>query len=275
VFKLPNSSHVFHDWWRNGHGRVNLARAITSSCDVYFYGLASRMGIQRMDDILTQFGFGELTGIDMDGELAGIVASPEWKRKNKGGHWYPGDTVNSSIGQGDMQATPIQLAAAVSTLANRGQRFMPYLLLAEQMPGQAYTPQQPIPLDPVKLQDPAYWDIVIHAMQDVVATPQGTAHTLFGKNYTYTIAAKTGTGALSKRRNPNEEDKQENVPEKLRDHHLFIAFAPVDKPTIALAIVTENSNDAIEAARAILDYYLGSQQNVHRQPPTQIKKAGT
>jgi|SRR5579885_438912 penicillin-binding protein 2 len=275
IFKLPNSSHIFHDWVRNGHGRVNLPRAITVSCDIYFYNLSMKMGIDKMDDILTRFGYGALTGIDLDGELPGIVASPAWKRKNRGTRWYPGDTIISTIGQGDMQATPIQLASAVATLANRGQRFMPYLLLGEQLPGKAYTPQQPIPLEPVKLHDNKYWDVVINAMQDVVGSPQGTAYSLFGRGYTYTVAAKTGTGALSKRRNPNEEDKQESVPEKLRDHHLFIAFAPVDKPKIALAIVTENSNDAVETARYILDYYLGSQQNANRQPQNQIKKAGT
>lgn len=274
TFKLPNATHVFHDWVRQGHGKVNLARAITSSCDIYFYGLAAKMGIQRIDDILTQFGYGSLTGIDLDGELPGIVASPEWKRKNRGSRWYTGDTIVSSIGQGDMQATPLQLASAISTIANRGQRFTPHLLLGQQMPGKTYTPQQPNALPPVKLRNNGYWDFVIKAMQDVVDAPQGTAYSHFGRNYTYTIAAKTGTGALSKRRNPNEEDKQENVPEKLRDHHLFVAFAPVENPKLAIAIVTENSNNAIEVARAIFDYYLGGQQNVDRQP-TQVKNATT
>ncbi|VVC76216.1 Penicillin-binding protein 2 [Aquicella siphonis] len=274
-FKLPNSTHIFHDWRKNGHGRVNLPKAIAVSCDIFFYELASKMGIQRIDDILTQFGYGALTGIDLNGELAGIVASPEWKRKNKGTRWYPGDTVISSIGQGDMQATPLQLASAVATMSNRGKRFMPYLRLGEQMPGREYIPQQPVLLDPVRLTDEKYWDIVINAMQDVVASPQGTAYSQFGRNYSYTIAAKTGTAALSKRRNPNEEDKQENVPERLRDHHLFVAFAPVENPKIALAIITENSNNAIEAARAIFDYYLGGQQRVDRQSQNQAEKART
>jgi penicillin-binding protein 2 len=271
-FKLSTSSHIFHDWQRSGHGWVNLSRAIMLSCDIYFYELANKMGIHRMDAILTQFGFGSLTGIDLDGELPGIVASPEWKRKVKGAHWYNGDTINSSIGQGDMQATPLQLAAGVATLANRGQRFMPYLLLGEQMPGKPYLSQQPIPLDAVVLHDNQYWDIVIKAMQDVVASPRGGAYHSFGRHYTYTVAAKTGTGALSKRRHPDEEDKQETLPEKLRDHHLFIAFAPTDKPKIALAIVTENSNNAIEAARIIFDYYLGNKQNADRQPQNKTEK---
>ena len=266
TFKLPNSTHVFHDWKKEGHGKVNLARAITSSCDIYFYTLATKMGIQRIDEILTAFGFGNLTGIDLDGELSGIVASPEWKQKTRGVHWYPGDTIVATIGQGDMQATPLQLAVGVSTLANRGQRFMPYLLLGEQIPGQDFAAQLPTPLQPIKLNENKYWDIVIKAMQDVVDSPLGTAYPAFGRNYTYTIAAKTGTAALSRRRNPDEMDKQENTPEKLRDHHLFIAFAPVQNPQLALAVVTENSNNAIEVARAIFDYYLGGQHSLARQP---------
>lgn len=275
VFKLPTSSRIWHDWVKQGHGRVNLPKAIIVSCDIYFYNLATKLGIQRMGDILTKFGYGALTGIDLEGELPGLVASMEWKRKVKGARWYMGDTVNASIGQGDMQTTPLQLAHAVSILANRGGRFMPYLLLGEQMPGKAYTTQPLIPLESVHLRDKKYWDIVIKAMQDVVDSPQGTAYRYYGRHYTYTIAAKTGTAALSKRRNPDEEDKQENLPERLRDHHLFIAFAPVDKPQIALAIVTENSNSAVEAARIILDYYLGTKQDVNRQPKTQTQKTGT
>jgi penicillin-binding protein 2 len=274
TFKLPNYSRVWHDWVRNGHGRVNLSRAIASSCDIYFYQLSSKMGIKLMDDILMQFGFGAFTGIDLDGELPGVVASPEWKLKVKGQHWYPGDTTNSSIGQGDMQATPLQLASAVSTIANHGQRYLPFLLLGEQEPGKLYIAHQSMPLAPVKLRDDKFWDIVIKAMQDVVDNPQGTAYTHYGRGYTYTIAGKTGTAALSRRRIPNEEDKQESVPEKLRDHHLFIAFAPVDDPKIAIAIITENSNNAIDVARAIMDYYLGNQVNVIRQQETKVQPAG-
>lgn len=267
-FELPNGAHVFHDWRHHGHGMVNMSRAIMGSCDTYFYNLALKMGIRRMDTILTQFGFGELSGIDLDDELPGIVASPEWKRKAKGTHWYLGDTIISGIGQGFMQATPLQLAAAVATLANRGARFMPYLQLGEQQPGEPYLKQEPIQLEPVVLQNKDDWEIVIDAMQDVVSSPQGTAYR-FGRNHTYTVAAKTGTAqVIAKRGDPNEVDKQKNIPERLRDHHLFIAFAPADKPKIALAIITENSSVTIEAARSIFDYYLGNLPNADRQSQT-------
>lgn len=272
IFRLPNVTRPWHDWKRNGHGRVNLQTAVTVSCDIYFYQLAYKMGIQAIDSILKQFGYGTLTGIDLDGELPGIVASPASKLKYKGSRWFPGDTINSSIGQGDMQATPIQLASAVSTMANRGKRYVPYLLLGEQVPGKAYVKHAPTALEPVKLKDDKYWDIVIEAMQNVITAPQGTAHTAFGRNYTYTIAGKTGTAALSKRRNADEEDKQESMPERLRDHHLFIAFAPVEDPKIAVAIITENSNNAIETARAIIDYYLASQPG-GAKPSVQISGA--
>jgi penicillin-binding protein 2 len=263
-FQLPNSSHIFGDWRPHGHGTVNVSKAITSSCDTYFYNLAAKLGIRRMDTILTQFGFGELSGIDLEDELPGIVASPAWKRKMKNVSWYIGDTINSGIGQGFMQATPLQLAAAVATLSNRGKRFMPYLQFGEQMPGEAFLKQEPIPLETVTTSDKHMWEIVIDAMQEVVTSPQGTAYR-FGRDHAYTIAAKTGTAqVVAKRGKVNEKDNQDDLPEKLRDHHLFIAFAPADKPQLALAIVTENSSTAIEAARSIFDYYLGTPTHVDR-----------
>lgn len=268
-FQLKNSAHIFRDWRKHGHGRVNLRKAIVSSCDTYFYDLASKLGIRRINHILNQFGFGVLSGIDLEDELPGVVASPEWKQRMKGGRWYDGETVISGIGQGFMQVTPLQLAVATATLANRGERYIPYLLLGEQTPGKAIIPQSPIPLEPITLAK-KNWDFILNAMQEVVTSPQGTAYR-FGKNPTYTIAAKTGTAQVfSKKSNRDENDKQENLPEKLRDHHLFIAFAPVDNPKIALAIVTENSNTAIETAKQIFDYYLGNQNDAHREPQTKI-----
>lgn len=272
-YQLRNSGREYRDWWHGGHGTVNIEKAITVSCDTFFYDLAIKMGIRKIANMLTQFGFGSLTGIDLDGEYPGIVASPEWKRKMRGASWYEGDTVISGIGQGYMQATPLQLAAAVSALANRGERFMPYLLLGEQMPGGQYTQQAPTALETVSLEDDQHWDTVIKAMQNVVESPGGTAYR-FGRNRNYTIAAKTGTAQVIARRgnNADREDNQNLISERFRDHHLFIAFGPVDHPKIALAIISENSNMAIEAARDIFDYYLGKQENVNRQPQAQVQK---
>lgn len=255
-FQLRNYSRRFRDWERRGHGRVNLSKAIASSCDTYFYDLGMKLGIHRIDEILSQFGFGSPTGVDLEDELPGIVASPQWKKKTKKMHWYDGDTVISSIGQGSMLATPLQLAAGVSTIANRGQRFAPFLLLGEQTPGKKYVAQQPTPLKPVVLRDKKDWDIVIAAMQDVVSTPQGTAYSRYGQHHPYTIAAKTGTAQVVASKPGNELDNQNDLPERLRDHHLFIAFAPVENPQIAVGIITENSNISVEAARLIIDYYL-------------------
>lgn len=261
-FQLKNSSRIFHDKKHDGHGTVNLPKAIMVSCDTYFYDLANKMGIKRIDKILNQFGFGETTGIDINDELPGIVASPDWKRRVKGVAWYPGDTISSGIGQGFMQATPLQLAAAVSTLANRGTRFAPYFLLSEQEPGHPAVAQQPVSLSPVILKDDYYWDVVINAMQHVVNSPEGTAYRRFGQNFSYTVAGKTGTAqvySIKQNAHGEQEDFEENnIPERLRDHSLFVAFAPVDHPKIAIAVIAENSIVAVSAARKVLDYYLSA-----------------
>jgi penicillin-binding protein 2 len=256
-FKLKNSSHVFHDWRHHGHGIVNITRAITSSCDTFFWELSLKLGIQRIDNILNQFGFGSVTGIDLDDELAGNVASPAWKRKAKGASWYEGDTIISVIGQGFMQATPLQLAAGIAAIANHGVRYTPYLLLGEQEPGKAYVQQSPAMTDPVKLQNPAVWQTVIDAMQNVVTSPEGTGYRL--RHAPYTVAAKTGTAQVYSRKqaaNESDELNESTIPEKLRNHSLLIAFAPVDNPQIAVAVIVENSKLASTVARQVLDHYL-------------------
>lgn len=270
-YQLKNSEHQFHDWRHHGHGMVSLNRAIMTSCDTYFYDLASRMGIKRIDDILTRFGFGNLTGIDLEEELPGNVASPEWKRRMKGMAWYSGDTVISGIGQGFMQATPLQLATGVAAIATHGKRFTPYLLLGQQEPGTGYKQQAPAPLEPVVLQDPATWSTVIEGMRNVIASPEGTGHR-FGVT-PYSIAAKTGTAQVYSIR-PNSGNRGP-VPERLRDHALFVAFAPIENPQIALAIIVENGvvslgaenhGPAVSMARTLFDYYLLPKQNKINTP---------
>lgn len=257
-YRLKN--RVFHDWRPHGHGVVNISKAITQSCDIYFYTLAAKMGIQHIDSILNAFGFGKATGIDLDDELPGNVPSPAWKRREKGEGWYPGDTVITAIGQGFMQATPLQIANGVAAIAMRGKRFQPYLLLSEKEANIKQTaPEAPTPLEPVKLKDEDHWDTIIDAMRDVVETAEGTAYYRFGQNHPYIAAGKTGTAQVySRKRAPGEEgeEDQSTIAENLRDHSLFVAFAPIDHPKIAVAVIVENTNLAVGVARKVLDYYL-------------------
>lgn len=268
-FKLPNSTYKFRDWQPYGHGTVNVTKAIVTSCDIFFYSLATKLGIEKIDNILTHFGFGQKTNIDSSEELSGIVASPQWKLANVGKPWHISDTVLSGIGQGFMSTTPLQLANATSAIATRGIRNQPHLLLKRQAPtGTITTTQFPKP-SAIILKNNHYWDVIINAMKNVVHTPSGTAYTRFGPNLPYTVAGKTGTAQLFHHRF-NEEDgsfETENIPKKLRNHSLFIAFAPVNQPKIALAVIVENSLTAPIVAKKVLDYYLAPSPPAGKQEP--------
>lgn len=257
-FKLPNTEHIYHDWVKGGHGWVNITKAIMVSCDIYFYNLAMNSGIDRMDEILHDFGFGKKTGIDLPEELPGLVPSPAWKMKSQGHAWYRGDTIEVGIGQGFLLATPLQLAEGAATIGMRGQRFKPHLLLKSQHSDNSITEIAPIPEAPVILKNPKNWDIVIHAMQGVVDNPIGTG-AFFGKHPDYTVAAKTGTAQVYGRRR-DEENIRTDIPKQLRNHHLFIAFAPIDHPQIAVAIVVEHSAMADRMAGEVMAYYFQHQK---------------
>jgi len=253
-YKLKNSSHVFHDDVRTGHGSVNLARAIQVSCDTYFFNLAAKIGIEHLDQALNKFGFGQTTGVDLTDEASGLVPSPEWKERVQHKPWYPGETLITGIGQGYMLVTPMQLAAAVATMAMRGERIQPHVLLKKQVAGGAMVPLTPTILPPITT-DAANWKLVIGAMENVIHAPGGTAYRYF-HNTPYTLAGKTGTAQVFSLKK-NQTDKAAMLPEKLRDNSLFIAFAPVDHPQIAIAIMLQNSiTPAASMAREILDAYL-------------------
>jgi penicillin-binding protein 2 len=256
-YKLPNSEHVFHDWKRSGHGWINLSGAIIQSCDTYFYGLSHKLGIDAMDNILQQFGFGELTNVDMGEELKGTVPSPAWKLKNRGMAWYPGDTVITGIGQGYLQVTPLQLAAATAILANRGLRFQSHLLYAMRKPvnNGKLTQLMPVTETPIEINDLEYWDIVINAMSKVVS--KGTGYR-FGRNVPYPVAAKTGTAQVYSSKQIDNAEDESNLPMHLRNNSTFIVFTPVDHPKIAVAVVVENSPVAANVARKVVDYYMKS-----------------
>jgi penicillin-binding protein 2 len=259
-YMLAGKDRKYRDWKRSGHGTVDLNTAIIQSCDVYFYDLAQSMGIDRIHDYLQHFGFGKASGIDIQGELAGLLPSKEWKRSRRNQPWFPGETIITGIGQGFFLVTPIQLATATAALANGGYMLQPQIVHAEQ---KAETddllPHQPQRLETITINDQQHWDHVIAAMIDVVHSARGTARGI-GKGSPYTIAGKTGTAQVFGLKQEEKYDP-ETIAEKLRDHALFIAFAPADEPRIAVAVIVENGGGggsvAAPIARAILDAYLG------------------
>lgn len=250
-YQLPNSSHRFRGWNPRGLGWLNVTSAIEQSSDPFFYDLARKMGIETMQTILHDFGFGKLTEIDMGEERAGIVPGPAWKRANKGKGWYPGDTIITGIGQGSLLVTPLQMASATATLAMHGKRFTPYLVLKQQTSNLQDNYTTPIAKETIILPDKV-WQVVIHAMRKVITGAQGTGFR-FGKPR-YTVAAKTGTSQLFTVKQ-NEKYADLNVPERLRDHSTFIAFAPIKQPEIAIAVIVENDPSAPNVARKVMDNY--------------------
>lgn len=264
-FRLPRSTRRFRDWKKYGHKDVNLHDAIVQSCDVYFYRLAVKLGIDRMQDFLANFGFGTATGIDLMGEAQGLLPSPGW-RQARGEAWYPGETVVTGIGQGPLLITPLQLASALSALANHGSRVQPRLLRAIEDPKtKALTESAPEPVGEVAVTQYDHWHAVVASLVDVVHGEKGTARRI-GWNAPYQIAGKTGTAQV-KALGQTEEYDEESTPEHLRDHALFIAFAPAEDPRIAVAVVVENggagSSTAAPIARKVMDQYLldGNKKN--------------
>lgn len=253
-YKLPTSSHIYRDWKKTGHGVINFKRAITVSCDTFFYQLGNKMGISNIEDMLVKFGLGQLTHVDLHEEANGVIPSAHWKRQTKGVSWYPGDTLISAIGQGFMLATPLQMANATASLSQHGQRFRPHLLIKTVNSDTNETEEyKPFEEYPVSLRDEANWDVVIDAMHSVLTSNEGTGYR-FGRNPPYPVAGKTGTAQVYSGRQ-YEKAKYEDIPEHLRDNSLFIAFTPVEKPEIAIAVVVENDTIASTVARKVLDTY--------------------
>jgi penicillin-binding protein 2 len=246
-YQLPNVPHKYRDWKHGGHGAVSMSEAITESCDVYFYSLASVLGIDNMHRFLQQFGFGEKSGIDLVGEKTGLLPSREWKQQQKNQNWYPGETLITGIGQGYLQVTPVQLARATATLANGGKVVTPFLVdkivTATETQLNAKTDAKIIPLKAANVQH------ITDAMVRVVHDAHGTAKNI-GKHITYHIAGKTGTAQVF---NIKQEAKyNENAIDfKLRDHALFIAFAPAENPKIAVAVIVENGGHGGSVAAPI------------------------
>ncbi|MGZ8143148.1 MAG: penicillin-binding protein 2 [Methylosarcina sp.] len=261
-YQLPGVSHKYRDWKKGGHGSVIMTTAITQSCDVYFYRLASMLGINHMHDFLQKFGFGEKSGIDLVGEKPGLLPSREWKRKKKNQDWYPGETLITGIGQGYHQVSPLQLTRATATLANRGNVITPHLVdkivTAEGTRTGPKTPNKSLALDEKNI------DEIIKGMINVVHGGGGTARSI-GRDISYQIAGKTGTAQVFGIKQ-NAKYNENEIDFKLRDHALFIAFAPADDPKIAVAVVVEHGGHggsvaAPIAAKVIKQYLQENYEN--------------
>lgn len=269
-FTLPGSSHHYRDWKKEGHGVVDMRRAIATSCDVYFYGLAEILGIDRIHEAMDLIGFGRATGIDVGGERLGLMPSEEWKRQTYKQAWYPGETVIVGIGQGYMLATPMQLAHAAAVIAARGENFRPRLVNAvRDAATRAVRKLPPVPQPTVVLDDPTAWDVIIEGMKDV--TEAGGTAVVATRGTSYKIAGKTGTAQVFSL-GQNEKYNAKNVSERLRDHALFIAFAPADAPRLAVAVLVENGehggSTAAPIARRVFDAYLLGKYDVPPPTPT-------
>jgi penicillin-binding protein 2 len=256
-YTLPNSNHRYRDWKPGGHGVVDMRRAITISCDTFFYGLAMELGINRLSSFVRHFGFGQKSGIDIAGEVSGLLPTPEWKMRRYKQPWYMGETVIVGIGQGYTLTTPMQLAQATAILANKGVAMRPRVVSAITDPKTGIAnATQPVVSDKIYLDDNNL-EIVKLGMIDVTL-PGGTAASV-GANAGYNVAAKTGTAQVIGIKQ-NEKYNADLINERHRDHALFIAYAPAEDPKIALAVIVENGGHGGSAAgpiaRKVMDYYL-------------------
>lgn len=258
-FQVPGHKRRYRCWNKRGHGSVNMNYAIAQSCDVYFYSVAYRLGIDRFAPFMKKFGFGGKTGIDLPSESAGLMPTREWKKKRYNQVWFPGDTVNIGIGQGYWITTPLQLASAISTLAMKGKRLKPRLLRAvrksKNMPEEV---QPPSYLPAVEVKNSKMWTTPINGMVNVMHAGYGTAHRS-GAGAAYKIAGKTGTAQVFGI-GQNEKYNARRLAKHLHDHALFVAFAPADDPKIAVAVIAENagggSHVAAPIGRRMIDAYL-------------------
>lgn len=266
-FNLPGSRHQYRDWKVGGHGRVDMFKSIVISCDTYYYGLATELGIDNIHEYLEKFGFGQKTGLDMEGESSGLLPSSDWKRRRYNQVWYPGDTVSVGIGQGYSLVTPMQLAYATAILANDGIGHRPHLVkqFTKNAENAIDAPIAPIDINlPIK---PEHLALVKSAMT-AVTLPGGTA-AYAGSGAAYAFAGKTGTAQVIGIKQ-GEKYKEKEIDERHRDHAWFIAFAPADKPRIALAVLAENAGHggsvSAPIARKVIDYYLLGKVPLSMQP---------
>ena len=263
-FQIPNVKHKFRDHLKWGHGKVNLLLSVMKSCDIYYYDLAYRLGIDKISEFMAPFGFGELTGVDIKEEVSAILPSRPWKRAQYNQPWYAGDTVNIGIGQGYWTVTPLQLATAVTTLVNKGIKKRPHFVAQQrQVEGDGHTivATEDPDLPPVIINSAENWDVVLDTMHQTVSNIAGSAHRTF-KGATYESAGKTGTAQVVGIAQDEEYD-EDNVAERNRDNAMYIGYAPYDKPEIVVAVAVENAGGGSKAAaplaRLIMDRYFANQ----------------
>jgi penicillin-binding protein 2 len=276
-FRLPGVRYRWGDYTLRtaiggGHGHTNLQKAIYQSCDTFFYDLGNRMGIDTMHGFMAQFGFGENFAVDINHARTGVLPSREWKRATRGEPWYPGDTINSSIGQGYMWATPLQLATAASIMANKGKVIQPRMLKA--IDGEPYQPEILDPVSDVVVNDPDYWryieesmSMVVHRAYNDVFREYGTAYEAIAmedREMPYRMAGKSGSAQVVGISQEILQSDDIQVSDPNKDHALFISYAPAEnskiKPQIAIAVFVENgehgSSVAGPIAKRITDAYL-------------------
>lgn len=256
-FKIEGVKRKYRDWKKWGHGWVDIHSALEGSCNVYFFDVATKLGVNKIDHFTAQFGFGEYSGIDIREESSAVRPSRGWKRAKHNQPWYLGDTVNIGIGQGYWTTTPIQLAHAIGIVARKGDNFTPRMVQAIQSPtGTIQLP--PVQQPSITLKKKSYWDDVFEGMRRVNHSPKGTARHAF-KGTSYVSAGKSGTAQVFSLKEDEEYDA-EKLSKRQHDNAMFVAFAPLDNPQIVIAVALENqgggSSNAAPIARAMIDTHV-------------------
>lgn len=274
TWTLPGTDRKYRDWKKSGHGMLDVTKAIEESADTFFYQVAFMMGIDRIHTMLSQFGYGKPTGIDLNEEYSGLLPSREWKQKVHKHSWYQGDTVSVGIGQGYWIATPIQMVKAMVALINNGRVISPHLLEKAQR-GNWQQPYQPtLPQPQIGDAKSPYWSLVRHAMFGMANAPNGTGYKYF-HTAPYGIAAKSGTSQVFSLKQ-NQTYNAKMIPVRLRDHIFYTAFAPFSDPKVAVALILENGgNEGVTAApvmRNILDHIFLPPATT---PPLETAQKGT
>ena len=263
---FPFGKRVFRDWKAGGHGKVNLTKAIAESCDVYFYKAGNQLGIEPIATYARQFGLGEKTGIALPSERSGLVPSSEWKKRVKGEPWYPGETISISIGQGFLTVTPIQMARMISIVATNGRVVQPRLFKASRLRRTGNLKEEPEPPIQQLAIPPETFAHIKEGLSAVVT--EGTAQR--AKSDLVRIAGKTGTAQVVALKPDGDKNKNKELQKEFRDHAWFVAFAPLEHPKIAVAVLVEHMGHGGSAsaplAKTLIEAYMSFQNTPQKSP---------